>query len=92
MRSVMSISELFGIVGSVLSVLVEVLFAAISFYIVLSIVLFIIDAIKAKSQGRKIKTGFKIMFIIAMILQALIIALGIYVIWVLLNIFIHGPF
>ena len=88
----MSISELFGIVGSALSLLVEVLFAAISFYIVLSIVLFIIDAIKAKSQGRKIKTGFKIMFIIAMILQALIIALGIYAIWVLLNIFIHGPF
>ena len=61
-------------------------------YILVSIVLFIIDAIKAKSQGRKIKTGFKIMFIIAMILTTIIFALGIYVLVVLLNLFVHSPF
>jgi hypothetical protein len=88
----MSISNLFGIVGSVLSVLVEVLLTAVFIYISVSIVLFIVDAIKAKSQGRKIRTGFKVMFIIAMILLALMIALAIYVILVLLNIFMFGPF
>ncbi|MBR5359148.1 MAG: hypothetical protein IK128_08055 [Clostridiales bacterium] len=88
----MSISNLFGIVGSVLSVLVEVLLTAVFIYISVTIVLFIVDAIKAKSQGRKIRTGFKVMFIIAMILLALMIALAIYVILVLLNIFMFGPF
>ena len=88
----MSISNLFGIVGSVLSVLVEVLLTAVFIYISVSIVLFIVDAIKAKSQSRKIRTGFKVMFIIAMILLALMIALAIYVILVLLNIFMFGPF
>ena len=88
----MSISNLFGIVGSVLSVLVEVLLTAVFIYISVSIVLFIVDAIRAKSQGRKIRTGFKVMFIIAMILLALMIALAIYVILVLLNIFMFGPF
>ena len=78
--------------GPVFSTLGSIIFMAISFYIVGSIVLFIIDAIKAKNQGRKIKTGFKIMFIIAMVLEAIMIALGIYVIGLLLHLFINGPF
>ena len=47
-------------------------------YILVSIVLFIIDAVKAKRQSRKIKPGVKIMFIIS------IIILNIFIIAVLL--------
>ena len=65
---------------------------AIYFYINAAIVLFIIDAVKAKNQGRKIKTGIKIMFIIAMVLLAIMFALGIYVIVLLLRLSIYGPF
>ncbi|MBO4579489.1 MAG: hypothetical protein J5715_04995 [Clostridiales bacterium] len=65
---------------------------AIFFYVNAAIVLFIIDAVKAKSQGRKIKTGIKVMFIIAMVLLAIMIALGIYVFVLLLRLSIYGPF
>ena len=88
----MSAHDLFVIVSNSLSVVVEVLLTAIFIYIDASIVLFIIDAIRAKKQGRKIKTGFKIMFIIAMILAAVLLALGIYVLVVFFNILINGPF
>ena len=88
----MSAHDLFITVSNTLSVLFEVLSTAIVMYIDMSIVLFIIDAIRAKKQNRKIKKGFKIMFIIAMILTTIIFALGIYVIAVLLNLFVHSPF
>ena len=65
---------------------------AIFFYVNAAIVLFIIDAVKANSQGRKIKTGIKVMFIIAMVLLAIMIALGIYVFVLLLRLSIYGPF
>ena len=88
----MSAHDLFVTVSNTLSVLFEVLSTAIVMYIDMSIVLFIIDAIRAKKQNRKIKKGFKIMFIIAMILTTIIFALGIYVIAVFLNLFVHSPF
>lgn len=42
-------------------------------YIVVSVVRFIIDGVKAKREHRNIKTGIKIMFIIAVILAALLV-------------------
>ena len=88
----MSAHDLFLIVSNAASVLSGAVFAAINVYIDASIVFFIIDAIKAKKEGRKIKTGFKVMFIIAMVLLAVTLALGIYAICVLFNIFMFGPF
>ena len=79
-------------VGPVFSVLGEALFMAVCAFCALSIALFIIDAVKAKKQGRKIKTGFKIMFIIAMVLAAIGIALGIYALIVLIYLFVNSPF
>ena len=61
-------------------------------YILVSIVLFIIDAVKAKRQSRKIKPGFKIMFIIAMVLEAIMLAIGIYALIVLILLLVNGPF
>ena len=78
--------------GPVFSVLGEALFVAVRAFCALSIALFIIDAVKAKKQGRKIKTGFKIMFIIAMVLEAIGIALGIYALIVLIYLFVNSPF
>ena len=72
------------------------IFSALGFtiiaFILVSIVLFIIEAVKAKRQSRKIKPGFKIMFIIAMVILAAMLALGVYVIVLLFYLFIHGPF
>ena len=78
--------------GRLFSALGYAFVMAIYFYINAAIVLFIIDAVKAKNQGRKIKTGIKIMFIIAMVLLAIMFALGIYVIVLLLRLSIYGPF
>ncbi len=46
---------------------------AISGFVILSVILFIIDGIKAKRQHRKRKAGITVMFIIAMILEAVFI-------------------
>ena len=46
---------------------------ALSGLVVLSVILFIIDGIKAKRQQRKRKAGITVMFIIAMILEAVFI-------------------
>jgi len=51
---------------------------AVTAFMVLSVVLFIIDGIKAKRQERKRKGGITAMFVISMIFQALILLLGIY--------------
>ena len=45
--------------------------AAITAFIALSVVLFIIDGVKAKRQHRKRKAGITVMFVIAMITAAL---------------------
>ena len=45
--------------------------AAITVFIALSVVLFIIDGVKAKRQHRKRKAGITVMFVIAMIIAAL---------------------
>ena len=45
--------------------------AAITGFIALSVVLFIIDGVKAKRQHRKRKAGITVMFIISMIIAAL---------------------
>ena len=45
--------------------------AAITVFIALSVVLFIIDGVKAKRQHRKRKPGINVMFVIAMIIAAL---------------------
>ena len=45
--------------------------AAITAFIALSVVLFIIDGVKAKRQHRKRKAGITVMFVIAMIIAAL---------------------
>jgi hypothetical protein len=45
--------------------------AAIMAFIALSVVLFIIDGVKAKRQHRKRKAGITVMFVIAMIIAAL---------------------
>ena len=44
-------------------------------YIVVSVVRFIIDGVKAKREHRNIRTSIKIMFIIAVILAALLVIL-----------------
>ena len=51
-----------------------------------------IDAVKAKWQCRKIKRSIKIMFIIAMVLAAIGLALGIYVLIVFILLLVNGPF
>lgn len=45
--------------------------AAIMAFIALSVVLFIIDGVKAKRQHRKRKAGITVIFVIAMIIAAL---------------------
>lgn len=46
-------------------------------FVILSIVFFIVDGIKAKRQQRKRKAGITVMFVIAMILMVLfLIAVG----------------
>ena len=42
-------------------------------FIVVSVIRFIIDGVRAKREHRNIKTGIKIMFIIAVILAALLV-------------------
>ena len=42
-------------------------------YIAVSIIMFIVDGIKAKREQRNIKTKFKIMFITALILAGIIV-------------------
>lgn len=44
-------------------------------YIITSVVLFIVDSVKAKREKRRRKVGFIVMFIFAMALAALIIGL-----------------
>ena len=51
---------------------------AVTAFMVLSVVLFIIDGIKAKRQHRKRKAGINVMFIISIILAVLQLILGIY--------------
>jgi len=80
------------LLGPLFSVLAYAFIAAVGVYITVSILLFIFDAVKAKKQDRKIKTGIKIMFIISMVLTAIMLALGIYVIVLLINLSTHGPF
>lgn len=80
------------ILGPIFSMLGFAFFMAICIFCDASIVLFIIDAVRAKKQGRKIKTGFKIMFIISMILTAIMFALGIYVIVLFFYLLTNGPF
>lgn len=80
------------LLGPLFSMLVYAFIAAVGIYITVSILLFIFDAVKAKKQDRKIKTGIKIMFIIAMVLTAIMLALGIYVIVLLIYLSTHGPF
>ena len=89
MTSLETVNALFG---PLFSALTYTLGTALFLYIGVSIMLFIIDAAKAKEQGRKVKTGIKVMFIIAMVLLAVTLALGIYAICVLFNIFMFGPF
>lgn len=89
MTSLETVNALFG---PLFSALTYTLGTAIFLYIGVSIVLFIIDAAKAKKQGRKIKTGIKVMFIIAMVIEAIVIALGNYVVLLLIYFFVHGPF
>ena len=72
------------------------IFSALGFtiiaFILVSIVLFIIEAVKAKRQSRKIKPGFKIMFLIAMVLAAIMLAIGIYALIVFILLLVNGPF
>lgn len=42
-------------------------------YIAVSVIRFIIDGVRAKREHRNIRTGIKIMFIIAVILAALLV-------------------
>ena len=44
---------------------------AVTGFLVLSVVLFIVDGIKAKRQHRKRKTGIKVMFVIAIVLATI---------------------
>lgn len=46
---------------------------AVTAFMVLSVVLFIIDGIKAKRQHRKRKVGITIMFIISIILDVIVV-------------------
>jgi uncharacterized membrane protein YqjE len=46
---------------------------AVTAFMVLSVVLFIIDGIKAKRQHRKRKAGITIMFIISIILDVIVV-------------------
>ena len=80
------------VLGPIFSAIGTFLFEVVGLYVLLSIVLFIVDGLKAKEQGRKIKIGIKIMFIIAMVISAAMLALGVYVIVLLFYLFIHGPF
>ena len=89
MTSLETVNALFG---PIFSALTYTLGTAIFLYIGVSIVLFIIDAAKAKKQGRKIKTGFKIMFVIAMVFEAIGIAIGIYALSVFFYLLVNGPF
>ena len=41
-------------------------------FLVVSVILFIVDGIKAKREHRKRKTGIKVMFVIAIVLATLI--------------------
>lgn len=80
------------VLGPIFSSIGTFILAVVGLYVLLSIVLFIVDGLKAKEQGRKIKIGIKIMFIIAMVISAAMLALGVYVIVLLLYLIIHGPF
>lgn len=44
---------------------------AVTGFLVLSVVLFIVDGIKAKRQNRKRKTGIKVMFVISIVLATI---------------------
>ena len=44
---------------------------AVTGFFVLSVVLFIVDGIKAKRQNRKRKTGIKVMFVISIVLATI---------------------
>ena len=44
---------------------------AVTGFLVLSVVLFIVDGIKAKRQHRKRKTGIKVMFVISIVLATI---------------------
>ena len=45
---------------------------AVTGFLVLSVVLFIVDGIKAKRQNRKRKTGIKVMFVISIVLATIL--------------------
>ena len=67
----MKVKELFDVA----SVFLEIVFMGVGsfmeMFVKLSIVLFIIDGIKAKRQQRKRKAGITVMFIISIILDVL---------------------
>ena len=44
---------------------------AVTGFLVLSVVIFIVDGIKAKRQNRKRKTGIKVMFVISIVLATI---------------------
>lgn len=44
---------------------------AVTGFLVLSVVLFIVDGIKAKRQNRKRKAGIKVMFVISIVLATI---------------------
>ena len=79
------------VLGPIFSAIGTFLFAVVGLYVLLSIVLFIVDGLKAKEQGRKIKIGIKIMFIIAMVLAAIMLAIGIYALIVFILLLVNGP-
>ena len=74
----MTPKELFDLVSTLLQTGLEIVLIFVELFTGLSIVLFIMDGIKAKSQNRKRKVGITIMFITAMVLTALQLILGIY--------------
>ena len=74
----MTPKDLFDLVSTLLQTGLEIVLIFVELFTGLSIVLFIMDGIKAKSQKRKRKVGITIMFIIAMVLTALQLILGIH--------------
>ena len=70
-RSGIRIDELFGIMVCVV----------IAAYILTSIVLFIIDGIKAKKEGRKRKAVFIVMLIVAIFILVAVAAVVLFVWW-----------
>ena len=67
----MKVKELFDVTSIFLEIVLMGVGAFFELFDILSLVLFIIDGIKAQSQHRKRKVGITVMFIISIILQVL---------------------